>query len=87
MELQRDLNFTPGDEYLYCNTGYMLMVNIIEKVTGEKFPVWMKKMVFEPLAMTNTYVEDNYARIVLNNATSYYPIGNDKFDRAVEYWG
>jgi CubicO group peptidase (beta-lactamase class C family) len=84
---QRDLNFKPGEEYMYCNTGYMLMVNIIEKVTGEKFPAWMKKMVFEPLGMTNTYVEDNYRRIVSNNATSYYYIEGNTFERAVEYWG
>jgi len=84
---QRDLNFKPGDEYNYCNTGYMLMVNIIEKVTGEKFPVWMKHTVFEPLGLTNTYVEDNYSRIVANNATSYYQVGQNTFERAVEYWG
>jgi len=84
---QRDLNFKPGDEYAYCNTGYMLMVNIIEKVTGEKFPAWMKYTVFEPLGMTNTYVEDNYSRIVANNATSYYQVEDNMFDRAVEYWG
>jgi len=84
---QVDLNFKPGDEYNYCNTGYMLMVNIIEKVTGEKFPEWMKHSVFEPLGMTNTYVEDNYSRIVANNATSYYQVEENKFERAVEYWG
>ncbi len=87
MELQQDLNFVPGDEYLYCNTGFMLMVNIIEKVTGEKFPAWMKKSIFEPLGMNSSYVENNYARVVPNNATSYYSIGENKFDRAVEYWG
>lgn len=80
---QRDLNFKPGDEYLYCNTGYMLMVNIIEKITGEKFKDWMQKSVFEKLGMTHTYVEDKYNRVVLNNATSY----RNEFDRAVEYWG
>ncbi|RLD50384.1 MAG: hypothetical protein DRI97_17120 [Bacteroidetes bacterium] len=84
---QSDLNFKPGDEYNYCNTGYMLMVNIIEKATGEKFPDWMKHTVFEPLGMTNTYVEDNYSRIVANNATSYYQVEENKFERAVEYWG
>lgn len=84
---QRDLNFKPGDEYMYCNTGYMLMVNIIEKITGEKFPKWMRESVFEPLGMINTYVEDNYSRVVSNNATSYYTRGGDGFDRAVEYWG
>jgi CubicO group peptidase (beta-lactamase class C family) len=84
---QQDLNFNPGDEYLYCNTGYMLMVNIIENITGEEFPKWMKESVFLPLGMINTYVEDNYARVVANNATSYYKGEDNEFDRAVEYWG
>lgn len=83
---QQELNFTPGDEFLYCNTGYMLMVNIIEEVTKEKFPDWMKANIFEPLGMDNTYVEDRYDRIVANNATSYKTNKGD-FYRAVEYWG
>lgn len=83
---QKELNFIPGDEFLYCNTGYMLMVNIIENVTKEKFPQWMKANVFDPLGMLNTYVEDRYDRIVPNNATSYYG-SNNNFFRAVEFWG
>ena len=83
---QKELNFAPGGEYLYCNTGYMLMVNIIEKVTKKKFPKWMKANIFDPLGMKNTYVEDRYDRIVPNNATSYYGAKNDFF-RAVEFWG
>ena len=83
---QKELNFEPGEEFLYCNTGYMLMVNIIENVTKEKFPMWMKANVFEPLGMTNTYVEDRFDRIVPNNATSYYGAKGDFF-RAVEFWG
>lgn len=82
---QRDLNFQPGAEYLYCNTGYMLMVNIIEKVTGEGFTDWIRKNIFEELGMNHTYVEDVYSRVVPNNATSYY--GRNEFERAVEYWG
>jgi CubicO group peptidase (beta-lactamase class C family) len=82
---QKELNFKPGSEFLYCNTGYMLMVNIIETVTGEKFKDWMKVNVFDELNMPQTYVEDNYSRVVPNNATSYY--GNSDFERAVEYWG
>ena len=53
---QRDLNFTPGQEYAYSNTNYMLMVNVIEKITGEKFIDWMKRKVFQPLGMKNTYI-------------------------------
>ncbi|TXD53610.1 beta-lactamase family protein [Polaribacter sp. IC066] len=72
MRKQKKLNFIPGDEFLYCNTVYMLMVNSIGNVTKEKFTDWMKANVFEPLRMTNTYIEDRYDRIVPNNATSYY---------------
>ena len=86
MKYQTDLNFKPGEEYLYCNTGYMFMADIIEEVTGEKFTDWMKTSVFNPLGMTNTYAEDKYNRIVPNNATSYrYTDG--AFERSVEYWG
>jgi CubicO group peptidase (beta-lactamase class C family) len=87
MAKQRNLNFTPGDEYLYCNTGYMYMAKIIEIVTGENFTEWMKKSVFEPLGLINTYVEDKYNRIVPQNATSYYGSQSNGFERAVEYWG
>ncbi len=82
---QKDLNFKPGDEYLYCNTGYMLMVNIIENITDQQFTSWMKANIFDRLGMPNTYVEDKYNRVVANNATSYY--GRTEFMRAVEYWG
>lgn len=86
MKYQKDLNFKPGDEYLYCNTGYMFMADIIEEVTGEKFTDWMKKSVFNPLGMTNSYAEDKYNRIVPNNATSYR-YNDGTFERSVEYWG
>lgn len=81
---QNNLNFKPGEEFLYCNTGYMLLVNIIEKVTGEKFKYWLKENIFDKLGMHHTYVEDQYDRVVPNNATSYG--GNSEFKRKVEYW-
>lgn len=84
---QRDLNFVPGDEYMYCNTGYILMAILIEKISGEKFSTWMKKEIFEPLDLKNTYVEDRYDRIVLNNATSYNGSKERGFVREVEFWG
>ncbi|MEM6633612.1 MAG: serine hydrolase domain-containing protein [Bacteroidota bacterium] len=87
MANQRELNFKPGEEYLYCNTGYIFMARIIEKVTKEDFPSWIKQEIFEPLGMTHTYVEDNYMRVVPQNATSYYGSASGGFDRAVEYWG
>lgn len=87
MKNQKDLNFPPGNEFLYCNTGYMFMADIIEKVSGEKFAAWMKANVFWPLGLFFTCVEDDYARVVPSNATSYYGRTGKGFSRAIEYWG
>ena len=84
---QKDLNFVPGNEYMYCNTGFILMAEIIQRISGEKFRKWMKKEIFEPLGMYNTYVEDRYNRIVPNNATSYGGSKQRGFAREVEFWG
>lgn len=86
MNMQRDLNFKPGSEFLYCNSGYILMVKIIENITGKNFPDWMKQNIFEPLGMNHTYVENDYNRVVRNNATSYYQQSNGIFLKEVEYW-
>ena len=86
MERQQDLNFKPGDEYLYCNTGFMYLAKIMETITGEKFAPWMKATIFDPLGMIHTYVEDQYNRVVPQNATSYNGDKEDGFDRAIEFW-
>ena len=86
MEKQRDLNYEPGSEYLYCNTGYNFMAQIIENITEEDFVSWIKSNVFEPLGMNHTYVEENYWNVVPGNANSYYTEENG-FAYAVPYWG
>ncbi|MFY8128341.1 MAG: serine hydrolase domain-containing protein [Chitinophagaceae bacterium] len=47
---------TPNTHFKYCNTNYLLLASIIEKVTGIDFPTYMKQNVFEPLGMKNTFV-------------------------------
>jgi CubicO group peptidase (beta-lactamase class C family) len=87
MKNQKDLNFPPGNEYLYCTTGYMFMADIIERVSGETFADWMLENVLLALGMIHTYVEDDYSRVVPSNATSYYDSNDSDFSRAVEFWG
>lgn len=87
MQRQQDLNFEPGSQALYCNTGYILMAVIIERISGESFRDWMRTNIFLPLDMPDTYVEDEYDRVVSGNATSYYGSQAGDFSRAVEYWG
>jgi CubicO group peptidase (beta-lactamase class C family) len=83
---QLSLNFKPGSDYAYCNTGYILLAEIIEAVTNQPFEKWMKQRVFEPLGMPNTYFERDYTTINLNNADSYNGKGVP-FNKAIEYWG
>lgn len=68
---QKELNFVPGAEDVYSNTGYSLMAEIVTRVTGDPFGVWMKRNIFEPLGMTNTQIYDDHERLVKNRAYSY----------------
>ena len=46
----------PDKRFQYCNTNFLLLALIVEKITGEKFPDYMKKNVFEPLGMNDTFI-------------------------------
>lgn len=68
---QESLNYTPGAEYLYSNTGYNLAAIIVERVSGMSFAEFTHKNLFEPLAMTSTQWRNDYTRIVKGRATAY----------------
>ena len=68
---QKDLNFNPGDEYLYCNTGYTLLAEVVSRVSGKSFAEWTAENIFEPLGMSETLFYDNHEKIVKNRAYSY----------------
>lgn len=71
IERQRALNFEPGAEYLYSNTGYMLLAETVKRVAGEDFGAWMQAQVFEPLGMASTQIYDDHERLVPGRAYSY----------------
>jgi hypothetical protein len=68
---QRRLNFQPGEEYLYSNTGYALSAIIASRVAGRPFAEFSREALFEPLGMTRTEWRDDYRRIVPGRATAY----------------
>jgi CubicO group peptidase (beta-lactamase class C family) len=68
---QESLNYNPGAEYLYSNTGYNLAAIIVERVSGMSFAEFTRKNLFEPLGMTSTQWRDDYKRIVKGRATAY----------------
>ncbi|MGC4023471.1 MAG: serine hydrolase domain-containing protein [Cyclobacteriaceae bacterium] len=68
---QRELNFNPGDESVYCNTGYTLLAEIVSRVSGKSFADWTKENIFDPLEMKNTLFYDDHEKIVMGRAYSY----------------
>jgi CubicO group peptidase (beta-lactamase class C family) len=55
-EKKPDRAFPPGKRFNYCNTNYVLLAMIIEKITGLPYPDYMRQKFFEPLQMKDTYV-------------------------------
>jgi len=80
---QKALNFNPGDEWLYCNTGYTLMAEIIKATTGLTLREYADKYIFKRLGMTNTHFHDDYTEIVKNRADSYMPKGTNGFQKSI----
>ncbi len=56
---QRGLNFVPGQQWSYSNSGYELAKEIVARVSGMSFAEFTRRRLFEPLGMTATaYVPD-----------------------------
>lgn len=51
-----DVTNSPGKHFTYCNTNFILLALIIEKVSALSYPRFMKHTFFEPLQMNDTYV-------------------------------
>jgi CubicO group peptidase (beta-lactamase class C family) len=80
---QKELNFKPGDEHMYCNTGYTLLAEIVKKVSGLTLRQYTEQNIFEPLGMKDTHFHDNYQELVPNRAYSYAPGGKRGYQNAV----
>lgn len=76
---QKSLNYTPGDEYSYTNTGYSLLAIIAERASGESLQEYSRKNIFEPLGMHSTQWRDDFTRVVKGRATAYSPVRGGGF--------
>ena len=68
---QKELNFKPGEQFMYSNACYFMLGLIIEKVSGEPLKEFARKNIFEPLGMSSTFFQDDNTRVIKNRAFSY----------------
>jgi len=86
---QRDLDFEPGSQYSYSNTGYNLLAAIVAKVSGKTFPDYVAENIFKPLGMNSSQVLNDYSNVVKSLAGSYSPNGHgySKNNDELTAWG
>ena len=68
---QKELNFSPGDEYVYSNSGYSLLAIIVQRVSGKSLREFADLRIFQPLGMANTHVHDDHAMIVPGRTSAF----------------
>ncbi len=82
---QKKLNYLPGEEYSYTNTGFFLLSQIVERVSGKSLNAFAQERIFKPLGMTKTLFQDDHTQIIKDRATGYTR-GDDGFKIAMSNW-
>jgi CubicO group peptidase (beta-lactamase class C family) len=79
---QRVLNFAPGTQHLYSNTGYTLLALVVERVSGQTFAAFCAERIFVPLGMTRSHFHDDHRTVVPGRAYAYraLPGGGHRLD-------
>ncbi len=68
---QRELNFKPGDEHSYTNTGYFLLGEVVRRVSGQSLRRFAEENIFRPLGMDDTLFLDDVSLLVKGRAWGY----------------
>jgi CubicO group peptidase (beta-lactamase class C family)/uncharacterized protein YneR len=82
IDLAKDkpMEFAPGERWKYCNSGYILLGAIIEKVSGKTYADFLQERIFGPLGLKSTCY-DSTSRIIPRRIPGYTK-GNDGFENA-----
>jgi len=78
--MNKPLEFTPGEQFKYSNSGYIVLTKIIEIVSDQQYQTYMFENIFQPLVMQNSGLDDYYT-IIPNMAEGYvFYDGNYMYD-------
>ena len=75
----REVNFKPGEEFLYNNTGFTLLGVIVERASGKSLNQFSQERLFGPLGMTRTQWREDFTAVVPNRATAYRLMPSGEF--------
>jgi len=69
---QQDVDFSPETNFSYNNSGYMLLAEIIERVSKKPFHHYLNEIIFTPLEMKSTVLFEDNQKIIPNLASPYF---------------
>ena len=84
---QQELNFVPGAEYLYSNSGYFMLGVIAKRVTGRHLTELIRKYIYEPLGMVYSAFNKDHRPVLKKRALSYSPAKGGGFQNKVSLCG
>jgi CubicO group peptidase (beta-lactamase class C family) len=83
---QKGVNFPPGQEYLYSNTGFFLLGVIVKRASGQPLREFAAEHIFVPLGMRHTQFNELHTRIIPNRATGYQRLKPGGFGIEMSNW-
>ena len=67
----RELNFDPGEDYEYSNTGYVVAATLVERASGKSLQAFSEERIFRPLGMESTRWREDHRVVVPGRASAY----------------
>lgn len=83
----RDVNCPPGQRYLYNNTNFVLLAEIIRRVTGLEADVFRREVIYGPLGMMATGARASDDQVLSHLATGYMAGDRGQFVHGVHLLG
>lgn len=86
LKRQKGLNFAPGSDFRYSNTGFFLMSLVVQRVSGRSLADFARERIFEPLEMRDTRFLTDSRALIPNKATAYEPVGDGTWRVSMSNW-
>lgn len=78
---QASLNYHPGSAVAYCNSGYTVLAEIIQRTSGVGYGQFIQENIFAPLGMVSSLVDEDSSTVVKQRASSYSPKADGSFSQ------
>ena len=83
---QRALNFAPGTDWRYSNTGFFLMSLVVKRASGQSLADFARTRIFEPLGMRETHYLTDSREVIPGKATAYDPERDGRYVIDMSNW-